>query len=100
MNKKLSDWTAVITKEDMLVLRKLSAKIDQLIKECVLHQQKIDYLTQNRYAIWGHTDRAYENFTFDAFDDKQSVSDSRNQKGNAFYKLRTIMDYWCSLWFW
>lgn len=100
MNKKLSDWTAVITKEDMLVLRKLSAKIDQLIKECVLHQQKIDYLTQNRYAIWGHTDRAYENYTFDAFDDKQSVSDSRNQKGNAFYKLRTIMDYWCSLWFW
>lgn len=100
MNKKLSDWTAVITKEDMLILRKLSAKIDQLIKECVLHQQKIDYLTQNRYAIWGHTDRSYENYTFDAFDDKQSVSDSRNQKGNAFYKLRTIMDYWCSLWFW
>lgn len=100
MKKKLADWTANITKEDMLVLRKLSAKIDQLIKECVLHQQKIDYLTQNRYAIWGHTDRAYENYTFDAFDDKQSVSDSRNQKGNAFYKLRTIMDYWCSLWFW
>lgn len=100
MKKKLADWTANITKEDMLILRKLSAKIDQLIKECVLHQQKIDYLTQNRYAIWGHTDRAYENFTFDAFDDKQSVSDSRNQKGNAFYKLRTIMDYWCSLWFW
>ena len=100
MKKKLADWTANITKEDMLVLRKLSAKIDQLIKECVLHQQKIDYLTQNRYAIWGHTDRAYEYYTFDAFDDKQSVSDSRNQKGNAFYKLRTIMDYWCSLWFW
>ena len=100
MKKKLADWTANITKEDMLILRKLSSKIDQLIKECVLHQQKIDYLTQNRYAIWGHTDRAYENFTFDAFDDKQSVSDSRNQKGNAFYKLRTIMDYWCSLWFW
>lgn len=100
MKKKLADWTANITKEDMLILRKLSAKIDQLIKECVLHQQKIDYLTQNRYAIWGHTDRAYENYTFDAFDDKQSVSDSRNQKGNAFYKLRTIMDYWCSLWFW
>lgn len=100
MKKKLADWTANITKEDMLILRKLSAKIDQLIKECVLHQQKIDYLTQNRYAIWGHTDRAYEYYTFDAFDDKQSVSDSRNQKGNAFYKLRTIMDYWCSLWFW
>ena len=100
MKKKLDDWTANITKEDMLILRKLSSKIDQLIKECVLHQQKVDYLTQNRYAIWGHTDRAYENYTFDAFDDKQSVSDSRNQKGNAFYKLRTIMDYWCSLWFW
>ena len=100
MKKKLADWTANITKEDMLILRKLSSKIDQLIKECVLHQQKVDYLTQNRYAIWGHTDRSYDNYTFDAFDDKQSVSDSRNKKGNAFYKLRTIMDYWCSLWFW
>lgn len=100
MKKKLADWTANITKEDMLILRKLSSKIDQLIRECVLHQQKVDYLTQNRYAIWGHTDRSYENYTFDAFDDKQSVSDSRNKKGNAFYKLRTIMDYWCSLWFW
>ena len=100
MKQKLADWTANITKEDMLILRKLSSKIDQLIRECVLHQQKVDYLTQNRYAIWGHTDRSYENYTFDAFDDKQSVSDSRNKKGNAFYKLRTIMDYWCSLWFW
>ena len=100
MKQKLADWTANITKEDMLILRKLSSKIDQLIRECVLHQQKVDYLTQNRYAIWGHTDRSYENYTFDAFDDKQTVSDSRNKKGNAFYKLRTIMDYWCSLWFW
>ena len=100
MKKILKDWTEPITKENIQVLKKLSAKIDSLIRECVIHQQKVDSVTQNKYSIWGHTDRTYESYNFDAFDDKQSISDSRNLKGNAFFKLRTVMDYWCSLWFW
>ena len=100
MKKILKDWTEPITKENIQILKKLSAKIDGLIKECVIHQQQVYSLTKNRYAIWGHTDKSYERYNFDSFDDKQSISDSRNLKGNAFFKLRTVMDYWCSLWFW
>ena len=100
MRKILKDWTKPIIKEDMQILRKISSKIDGLVRECIIHQQKVDSVTQNRYSIWGHTDRSYENYKFDSFDDKQSISDSRNQKSNAFFKLRTVMDYWCSLWFW
>ena len=100
LKKILKDWTEPITKENIQILKKISAKIDGLIRECVIHQQKVDSVTQNRYSIWGHTDRTYESYNFDAFDDKQSISDSRNLKGNAFFKLRTVMDYWCSLWFW
>jgi hypothetical protein len=100
LKKILKDWTEPITKENIQILKKISAKIDGLIRECVIHQQKVDSVTQNRYSIWGHTDRTYESYNFDAFDDKQSISDSRNLKGNAFFKLRTVLDYWCSLWFW
>lgn len=98
MSKRLKEWTAPLTKENIRTLKSLSKKIDELISSCIEYQRKVDLLTQNNFAVWGHN--VHQSFTFPGFDDKQTFTDSRSQKGNEFFKLRTIMDYWCSLWFW
>ena len=98
MSKRLKEWTAPITKENIKLLKVLSKKIDELISSCIAYQKKVDLMTQNNFAVWGHS--IHQSFTFPGFDDKQAFTDSRSQKGNDFFKLRTIMDYWCSLWFW
>lgn len=98
MSKRLKEWTAPISKENIKLLKALSKKIDELISSCIAYQKKVDLVTQNNFAVWGHN--THQNFTFPGFDDKQAFTDSRSQKGNDFFKLRTIMDYWCSLWFW
>lgn len=94
----LKEWTKPITKEETLILRRLSQGIDKLIGDYIVHQEKIEKLTANNYEVWEH--RAYQNLAISQFNDKQALVDSRNARNNAFYKLKTIMDYWCSLWFW
>lgn len=80
------------------MLRRLSQGIDKLISDYIVHQEKVEKLTANNYSVWEH--RSYRNEVLQMFDDKQELVDSRNAKNNAFYKLKTIMDYWCALWFW
>ena len=94
----LKEWTKPITKEETLILRRLSQGIDKLIGDYIVHQEKIEKLTANNYEVWEH--RTYHNAAISMFSDKQALIDSRNARNNAFYKLKTIMDYWCSLWFW
>ena len=94
----LKEWTKPITKEETLILRRLSQGIDKLIRDYIVHQEKIEKLTANNYEVWEH--RTYHNAAISMFSDKQALIDSRNARNNAFYKLKTIMDYWCSLWFW
>lgn len=94
----IKEWTKPITKEETLILRRLSQGIDKLISDYIIHQEKIEKLTANNYEVWEH--RTYHNAAISMFSDKQALIDSRNARNNAFYKLKTIMDYWCSLWFW
>lgn len=94
----LKEWTKPITKEETLILRRLSQGIDKLISDYIVYQEKIEKLTANNYEVWEH--RTYHNAAISMFSDKQALIDSRNARNNAFYKLKTIMDYWCSLWFW
>lgn len=94
----VKEWTKPMTKEELLTLRRLSQGIDKLISDYIVHQEKVEKLTANNYSVWEH--RTYRNDALPMFDDKQELVDSRNAKNNAFYKLKTIMDYWCALWFW
>lgn len=94
----LKEWTKPIEKHEIDILRRLSQGIDKLISDYIIHQEKIEKLTANNYEVWEH--RTYHNAAISMFSDKQALIDSRNARNNAFYKLKTIMDYWCSLWFW
>lgn len=98
MQNKLRDWTKPLTAEDVLVLKKISSKIDKLISEYISFQEKVEKLTANNYRVWeAHT---YYNSALFRYDDKENLALTRNAKTNAYHKLVTVMNYWCSLWFW
>ena len=98
MQNRIKDWTKPFSAEDILILKKISAKIDKLITEYIIYQEKVEKLTANNYAVWGS--RTYVNSALFRYDDKESLADTRNAKTNAYHKLVTVMNYWCALWFW
>lgn len=98
MQNRIKDWTKPLSAEDILILKKISHKIDKVISEYIDYQEKIEKLTANNYKVWEH--RSYVNNALFSFLDKESLLDTRNAKTNAYHKLVTIMNYWCALWFW
>lgn len=98
MQNRIKDWTKPLSAEDILILKKISHKIDKVISEYIEYQEKIEKLTANNYKVWEH--RSYVNNALFSFLDKESLLNTRNAKTNAYHKLVTIMNYWCALWFW
>ena len=105
MSQKLADWTRPLSSEEFVRLQRLSDKIDILLKEYVEFQMSIEKLTENRYALWGTPGKSdtslldNDNFV-DTYREKQELNDTRYRHDNAYYRLKMVMDYWCSLWFW
>ncbi|MBR1434568.1 MAG: type II restriction endonuclease subunit M, partial [Bacteroidales bacterium] len=98
MQAKKNNWTRAITAEDVLILKKISGKIDRLISECIAYQEKIEKLTGNNYKVWGHN--SYVNAALFSYLDKEAVTNTRLATTSAYRKLVAVMDYWCALWFW
>lgn len=98
MNTLIKDWTAPITDRDFNILKRLSGKIDLLLKEYFQFQQSIEKLTQNRGNIWGAPGAPVLNL--DTYEEKERLNDVRYRHDNAYFRLKMIMDYWCALWFW
>ena len=105
MSQKLAQWTAALSSEEFKTLQRLSSKIDFLLREYVEFQMSIEKLTENRYALWGtpgknETSMLDSNDFVDTYREKQELNDTRYRHDNAYYRLKMVMDYWCSLWFW
>jgi hypothetical protein len=78
-------------------LEKLSKVIDILLDE---HYKQIKLVikgTRSTYLVYG---QETEQISIKRYDEKELLAASRNARSAPFYKLRMVMDYWCSLWFW
>lgn len=106
MTNILKDWTAPITDVDFKTLQRLSGKIDVLLKEYFTDQISIDKYTNNRKDVWDGVAYSTQESLFKEADQietyarKQELFDTRYRHDNAYRKLKLVMDYWCSLWFW
>ena len=103
--KAVTEWrkdiTLPIRKDELLRLQILSKKIDELIAEHYRFQQKVNAQTMTKVNIWGAI-AGGEAIEADlrSYDEKERLADNRNQNNAPYFKLKTVMDYWCSLWFW
>src|SRR5260221_13535605 len=78
-------------------LEKLCRVIDTLLEEHYRQIKGIIKDTTSAYAVYG---RANPQMPIKGYDEKERLAESRNARSAPFYKLRMVMDYWCSLWFW
>lgn len=98
MNNLIKDWTAPIGEAEFSKLKRLSAKIDLLLKEYFQFQQSIERYTQNKKQVWGIP--GDPDLNFQHYEEKERLNDIRYRHDNAYFRLKMVMDYWCSLWFW
>lgn len=103
MQNTLKEWCSFIGEEDFRTLQRLSGKIDILLREAMETQVNIERLTNNKRDIWPHEQgenlfRIFEQS--ENYAEKERIFDTRYRHNNAYYKLKLVMDYWCSLWFW
>ena len=98
MKTIISDWTKAIDDDAFRILQKLSSKIDLLLKEYFKFQQSVENITQNKVNLWGVP--GTPQFNLDSYEEKERLNDVRYRHDNAYFRLKMVMDYWCSLWFW
>jgi len=78
-------------------LEKLCKVIDTLLDEHYKQIKEIIKDTTSAYAVYG---QSAPQIAIKGYDEKERLAERRNARSAPFYKLRIIMDYWCSLWFW
>lgn len=102
MKEMLDDWTAPISSEEFQILQRISAKIDKRLLEYFTFQWDIERLTNNKTDLWGIYGQTTLEFgsLAENYAEKERLNDTRYRHNNAYFILKNVMDYWCSLWFW
>jgi hypothetical protein len=99
--KAVADWNAEMKKplnaDECKKLEKICKVIDTLLVEHSKQIQGIIKDTTSIYKVYG-TDE--QQTALKGYNEKEHLTRSLNARNSPFYKLRTVMDYWCSLWFW
>jgi hypothetical protein len=78
-------------------LKRICDVIDVLLEEHYMQTVKINSETASHYNLYGQPQRVID---FKNYKEKERLAKLRNERSAPYYKLKTIMDYWCSLWFW
>jgi hypothetical protein len=99
--KAVAEWKAEMKKslnaDECKKLEKICKVIDTLLVEHSKQIQGIIKDTTSIYKVYGMDE---QQTTLKGYDEKEHLTRSLNARNSPFYKLRTVMDYWCSLWFW
>ncbi|MBS1778811.1 MAG: hypothetical protein JST70_05775 [Bacteroidetes bacterium] len=104
-NKRVTEckkeWCKPLRKAEVEQLKAISKKIDELLAEYYRFQRTINLQTASKQNIFGAT-RSTEQTVLGlrSYDEKEKLADQRNRHSAPYFKLKMVMDYWCSLWFW
>ena len=91
-------WLKGITGEEYKQLERISRKIDVLLKKYVEFQMGVAEYANNGYAVWKYAGK--RTLPFETNAQREEFDDQRYRKDSAYMKLKMVMDYWCSLFFW
>lgn len=100
MKNTIKEWTAPISSEEFKILQRLSAKIDKLLYECFKFQLSIEKYTNNKAELFGVFGQTEIQDKAGNYAEKERLNDTRYRHDSAYFRLKMVMDYWCSLWFW
>ncbi|MDG5800796.1 hypothetical protein QA597_10535 [Marinilabiliaceae bacterium ANBcel2] len=78
-------------------LEKICKVIDTLLQEHYNQIKGIIKDTTSAYAIYGQEP---PQMALKGYNEKERLKETLEARNAPYYKLRMVMDYWCSLWFW
>ena len=90
-----------LTTDEWNHLLRFSARIDTLLEEHYRVQQQIEQCTEGNLQYFGAQDRDEQCFLhLDNYAEKERLQEQRARDEAPYARLKTVMDYWCALWFW
>jgi hypothetical protein len=92
-----SEFKTPLTITEINRLKKISGVIDYLLLEHYTQQNKVIEDTASTYLVYG---QQAPQISIKGYDEKEMLAESRKNRAAPYYKLKMVMDYWCSLWFW
>jgi hypothetical protein len=103
INKWRKEFVKPYNKEEIKLLLDLSLSIDKLWQEHTRHINDMKKKTTDPLKVWGQpkadqfkqTDISYKDRVFEQEKLTQNIKSS-----SPYMRLKTVMNYWCSLWFW
>ena len=103
--KAVRDWRKEfcqpLTTDEWNHLLRFSARIDTLLEEHYRVQQQIEQCTQGNLRYFGAQDRDEQCVLhLDNYAEKERLQEQRARDEAPYARLKTVMDYWCALWFW
>jgi len=93
------EWCKPISLTELEQLKRICNKIDELLVDYYRFQRSINQQTASKQEIFGVT-VSQRVANLQTYDEKERLADQRNRQNAPYFKLKMMMDYWCSLWFW
>jgi hypothetical protein len=82
-------------------LQRISNRIDELLEQHYAFMAQVDACTRNRINLYGgYTKGDQCDLNLTTYKEKEELSEKRAADEAPYTKLKMVMDYWCSLWFW
>lgn len=103
--KRISEWRkefcAPLRSEEYIRVQRIAKAVDALLLAHYGIQKNISLITENNPQYFGNPNTVMQlDFQSYSFEQKQSFAQERLKPNAPYYKLKQMMDYWCSLWFW
>lgn len=99
--KKLVDWRKEISSINIEFYREdlemLSLQIDELIKRYINKRNNLLVKTAPKKNVWGYKENTEVTLSIE---DKEKLLKELHSQGTEYSILKTIFDYWTSLWIW
>ena len=93
------EWIKPLLKSEVDLLKRICKSIDKLLKEYYVFQSYINRQTQSQFQVWGVPFMGSQT-NLKTYTEKEELDDYRNRHNAPYFKLKMVMDYWCTLWFW
>ena len=103
--KRVTDWRKTfcepLRKEEFEQLQKIANAVDALLLEHYEIQKNIGLITRANTDFFGNQEEVLTiDFQSYSYEQKQAFAENRLKPNAPYHKLKQLMDYWCSLWFW
>ncbi len=106
---KLADWTKPLRDADIRRLRRISNAFDVKLRLYYQYQSELTGVSAVINDVWpNYSKAAKESGAIDLFqgafrvnfNQKTDLLKKLDRDGSPASQVRTVMDYWCALWFW